>query len=102
MGPTVLKQISWSHGSFRKPHGKFKNGKKEYFPHLHLAFCRKKKCLFSTCTAVVFSTLFRTDYISFINVTIKICSDHLNFLYLHNISVRETAACAFTFQIEET
>ena len=28
VGPTVLKQISWSHGSLRKSHGKLKNGKK--------------------------------------------------------------------------
>ena len=102
VGPTVLKQIWRSYVSFQKSHGKLKNGEKNYFPYLHLAFCRKKKCLFSTCTAIVFSTLFRTEYISIIKEMIKICSDHLNFFYLLNISVRETAACAFTFQIEET
>ena len=105
LAPTVLKQISWSHGLFQKSHGTIKNGEKNgniYLPHLHLAFCPKKKCLFSTDTTVLFSASFPTEYSSPIEETIEICSDLLDFFYLHNISARETAVSAFTFQIEKT
>ena len=39
---------------------------------------------------------------SIIKEPIKICSDHLGFFDLHNISVVETVICAFNFQIAKT
>ena len=49
----------------------------------------------------MFSTLFHTEYGSIIKEGIEICSDHLGFFHLHDISVRETVLRAFPLQIKK-
>ena len=72
VGPTVLKQISRSQGLEKSTvNSKMEKNENIYLSHLHLLFCRKKKCLFSARTTVVFFTLFRTEYNSIIKETIK-------------------------------
>ena len=85
--PTVL---PWDPRFWNKSHGlavcfenptvnsKMEKNKNIYFQNLHRPFSRKKKCLFSACTTVVFSTLICTDYGSIIK-EIKVCSDQLGF-----------------------
>ena len=103
--PTVLKQISRAHYLFRKSDGKFKNGKnktKIFFSTSWFDILSKKEMfVFRLYNCCAFHFILYGNS-SIIKEPIKICSDHLGFFDLHNISVVETVICAFNFQIEKT
>ena len=102
--PTVLKQNSRSHGLFQKSHDKFKNGKKKkLFSTSSSGILSKKEVFF------IYFPLAELLYfpLYFVRNTAVLLRDDKNifiigFFYLHNISVRQIAVSAFTFQIEET
>lgn len=108
--PNNISQTCQVQRFWNKSHGltvRFKNPtvnskrEKNYFPHRHLAFVEKRSVCFPSWETAVFSTLFHTEYGSIIKEGIEICSDHLGFFHLHDISVRVTVLCAFPLQIKK-